>query len=65
MTDPLIFRTLGFRLSSYLLAVAFIAFGVPGVASWAQSPQTSGPVSLQGAGSTFAAKFSRGKSATL
>jgi len=55
MTNPLIFRSLGFRLSSNLLAVAFTLFGVPGVASWAQSPQTSGTVSLQGAGSTFAA----------
>jgi phosphate transport system substrate-binding protein len=43
------------RRSVSLLALALVLFGVSSAASWAQSPQTSAPVSLHGAGSTFAA----------
>ena len=48
-------RMKGSRLSGKLLALALTFFGVSSAASWAQSPQTSAPVSLHGAGSTFAA----------
>ena len=42
------------RLASLRIAQPHF-FGVSSTASWAQSPQTSEPVSLQGAGSTLAA----------
>jgi phosphate transport system substrate-binding protein len=44
----------GSRSSRASLALAFTMFAVSGAASWAQAPQTSNPVSLHGAGSTFA-----------
>jgi phosphate transport system substrate-binding protein len=43
------------RFYGNLLALAFIFSVVSSATSWAQNPQTSKPVSLQGAGSTFAA----------
>jgi len=48
-------RSAGRRLPGYLLALALSIFGAASATCWAQSPQTSGPVSLHGAGSTFAA----------
>ena len=45
----------GWRLSSYSAVLALALVGMPSAASWGQSPQTSGSVSLHGAGSTFAA----------
>ncbi len=55
MTNAVILRSRGWRLSANLLALSFTFFGVSSSASWAQSPQTTESVSLQGAGSTFAA----------
>ena len=49
-----VIRNHGWRLA---LALGFL--GVSSVASWAQSPQTNGPVLLQGAGSTFGAPLYR------
>ena len=43
------------RNQGWRLALALTLFGVPSTANWAQTPQTSEPVSLHGAGSTFAA----------
>src|SRR5207248_3797607 len=52
-------RLTGLRLSSNLLTLALFLFGLSGTAGWTQSVQTSQPVSLHGAGSTFAAPFYR------
>ena len=48
-------RSTGWRLAGYLLMVFLPFFGVSSAVSWAQAPQASAPVSLHGAGSTFAA----------
>ena len=45
----------GLRLSRNLLALALTLVAVASAACWAQNPQAGGPVSLHGAGSTFAA----------
>ncbi len=47
----------GWHLLSFSAALALALFGMPSAASWAESPQTSAPVALHGAGSTFAAPF--------
>jgi ABC-type phosphate transport system substrate-binding protein len=55
MIDETSARSAGWRLAGYLLVVFLPFFGVSSAASWAQAPQTRAPVSLHGAGSTFAA----------
>src|SRR5271169_1651997 len=54
MINAVMLRIKGSRLSGNLLALAIALSGAP-PASWAQSSQASEPVSLHGAGSTFAA----------
>jgi ABC-type phosphate transport system substrate-binding protein len=48
-------RSAGWRLVGWLLVVLLPFFGVSSAVGWAQAPQASAPVSLHGAGSTFAA----------
>jgi phosphate transport system substrate-binding protein len=48
-------RSAGWSLARYLLVVLLPFFGASSAVSWAQAPQASAPVSLHGAGSTFAA----------
>ena len=55
MINPMVFRRLGWPLSGNLFALALTLFVLSSAASWAQAPQASAPVSLHGAGSTFAA----------
>jgi phosphate transport system substrate-binding protein len=55
MINEMSARSAGWRLAGYLLVVFLPFFGVSSAVSWAQAPQTSGPVALHGAGSTFAA----------
>jgi phosphate transport system substrate-binding protein len=55
MIKAVILRSPSWRLTGNLLALALTLFGVSNAASWAQSPEASKPVSLHGAGSTFAA----------
>ncbi len=59
MFHALLFRHPDWRRACASLGFAFALFGVSGAASWAQAPQTSAPVSLRGAGSTFAAPLYR------
>jgi phosphate transport system substrate-binding protein len=54
MINAVILHSWGCRRSGNLLVLALTLFWVSSEASWAQSPQTSGAVSLHGAGSTFA-----------
>ena len=53
MINAVIPQLTSLHLSGNLLTLALFLFGLSGTAGWTQSVQTSQPVSLHGAGSTF------------
>ena len=59
MINAVIPQLTSLHLSGNLLTLALFLFGLSGTAGWTQSVHTSQPVSLHGAGSTFAAPFYR------